>query len=139
MVKLNVIGDEKILDSDVICIPIDYKGQLPKNIDIPLWMKERLSNMGYLNMLEAGNITVLTEENKKYCFMVIKRNLDYCLMSDIELSIYNLKKINSEYESISVPLLTQAAINPITMIGWYNAAIDRENRTIQLNLYPCSI
>ena len=86
-------GNEDILKSEAICVPIDISSNLLVNVDVPIWMKERLFNMSGLNMLEPGKTVSLFGEDKDYVFMVIKRHLDYCLLSDIELSIYSLKKI----------------------------------------------
>ena len=67
-------GYEDILKSDTICVPIDINGNLIVEVDIPVWMRERLFNMGQLNMLEGGKIVSLYEGGKEYVFMIVKRN-----------------------------------------------------------------
>lgn len=133
MNRINMCGYEDILKSDTICVPIDINGNLIVEIDIPVWMRERLFNMGQLNMLEGGKIVSLYEGGKEYVFMIVKRNLDYCLMSDIELSIYSLKKIK-KINSISVPLFKIKNVNEMTIIAWYNGAVDMN---IEMNMYSC--
>lgn len=133
MNRINMCGYEDILKSDVICVPIDINGNLIVEVDIPVWMRERLFNMSGLNMLEPGKTVSLFEEDKDYVFMVIKRNLDYCLLSDIELSIYNLKKIK-HFKSISVPFFKIKNVNEMTIIAWYNGAVDMN---IEMNMYSC--
>lgn len=133
MNRINMCGYEDILKSDVICVPIDINGNLTIEVDIPVWMRERLSNMGQLNMLEGGKTVSLFGEGKEYVFMIVKRNLDYCLMSDIELSIYNLKKIK-KINSISVPFFKIKNVNEMTIVAWYNGAVDVN---IEMNMYSC--
>ena len=133
MNRINMCGYEDILKSDVICLPTDIKGNLIVEVDIPVWMKERLFNMGQLNMLEGGKIVSLYEGGKEYVFMIVKRNLDYCLMSDIELSIYSLKKIK-KINSITVPFFKIKNVNEMTIIAWYNGAVDKN---IEMNMYSC--
>ena len=133
MNRINMCGYEDILKSDAICVPIDINGNLIVEVDIPVWMRERLFNMGQLNMLEGGKIVSLYEGGKEYVFMIVKRNLDYCLMSDIELSIYSLKKIK-KINSISVPFFKIKNVNEMTIVAWYNGAVDMN---IEMNMYSC--
>lgn len=133
MNRINMCGYEDILKSDVICVPIDINGNSIVEVDIPVWMRERLFNMGQLNMLEGGKIVSLYEGGKEYVFMIVKRNLDYCLMSDIELSIYSLKKIK-KINSISVPFFKIKNVNEMTIVAWYNGAVDMN---IEMNMYSC--
>lgn len=133
MNRINMCGYEDILKSDAICVPIDINGNLIVEVDIPVWMRERLFNMGQLNMLEGGKIVSLYEGSKEYVFMIVKRNLDYCLMSDIELSIYSLKKIK-KINSISVPFFKIKNVNEMTIVAWYNGAVDMN---IEMNMYSC--
>ena len=133
MNRINMCGYEDILKSDAICVPIDINGNLIVEVDIPSWMRERLFNMGQLNMLEGGKIVSLYEGGKEYVFMIVKRNLDYCLMSDIELSIYSLKKIK-KINSISVPFFKIKNVNEMTIVAWYNGAVDMN---IEMNMYSC--
>ena len=133
MNRINMCGYEDILKSDVICIPIDINGNLMVEVDIPVWMRERLFNMGQLNMLEGGKIVSLYEGGKEYVFMIVKRKLDYCLMSDIELSIYSLKKIK-KINSISVPFFKIKNVNEMSIVAWYNNAIKPD---IEMNMYSC--
>lgn len=133
MNRINMCGYEDILKSDAICVPIDINGNLIVEVDIPVWMRERLFNMGQLNMLEGGKNVSLYEGGKEYVFMIVKRNLDYCLMSDIELSIYSLKKIK-KINSISVPFFKIKNVNEMTIIAWYNGAVDMN---IEMNMYSC--
>lgn len=133
MNRINMCGYEDILKSDAICIPIDINGNLIVEIDIPVWMRQRLFNMGQLNMLEGGKIVSLCEGGKEYVFMIVKRNLDYCLMSDIEMSIYSLKKIK-KINSISVPFFKIKNVNEMTIVAWYNGAVDM---SIEVNMYSC--
>lgn len=133
MNRINMCGYENILKSDAVCVPIDVNGNLIVEVDIPVWMRERLFNMGQLNMLEGGKIVSLYEGNKEYVFMIVKRNLDYCLMSDIELCIYNLKKIK-KIKSISVPFFKIKNVNEMTIVAWYNGVVDIN---IEMNMYSC--
>lgn len=133
MERINMCGNEDILKSEVVCIPIDIAGKLLIEIDVPMWMRERLFNMSGLNMLEPGKTVSLFGGDKEYVFMVVKRNLEYCLLSDIELSIYNLKKIK-KIKSISVPFFKITDVNEMTVVAWYNNVIDKD---IELNMYPC--
>ena len=110
MKRINMCGNEDILKSEAICVPIDIDGNLLVEIDVPIWMRERLFNMSGLNMLEPGKTVSLFGEDKDYVFMVVKRHLDYCLLSDIELSIYSLKKIK-HFKSISVPFFKIKNVN----------------------------
>ena len=132
MNRINMCGYEDILKSDAICVPIDINGNLIVEVDIPVWMRERLFNMGQLNMLEGGKIVSLYEGGKEYVFMIVKRNLDYCLMSDIELSIYSMKKIK-KINSISVPFFKIKNVNEMSIVAWYNNAIDPNT---EINMYP---
>ena len=45
MKRINMCGNEDILKSEAICVPIDIDGNLLVEIHIPIWMKERLFNM----------------------------------------------------------------------------------------------
>ena len=45
MNRINMCGYEDILKSDVICTPIDINGNLMVEVDIPVWMRERLFNI----------------------------------------------------------------------------------------------
>ena len=133
MKRINMCGNEDILKSEVICVPIDINGNLIAEVDIPVWMRERLFNMGQLNMLEPGKTVSLFGEDKDYVFMVIKRHLDYCLLSDIELSIYSLKKIK-HFKSISVPFFKIKNVNEMSIVAWYNNAIDPNT---EMSMYSC--
>lgn len=133
MKRINMCGNEDILKSEAICVPIDIDGNLLVKIDVPMWMRERLFNMSGLNMLEPGKTVSLLGKDKEYVFMVVKRNLDYCLLSDIELSIYSLKKIK-HFKSISVPFFKIKNVNEMTVVAWYNNAIDPNT---EMNMYPC--
>ena len=133
MKRINMCGNEDILKSEAICVPIDIDSNLLVEIDVPIWMRERLFNMSGLNMLEPGNIVPLFGEDKEYVFMVIKRRLDYCLLSDVELSIYSLKKIK-HFKSISVPFFKIQNVNEMSIVAWYNNAIDPNT---EMNMYPC--
>ena len=135
MKRINMCGNEDILKSEAICVPIDIDGNLLVEIDVPIWMKERLFNMSGLNMLEPGKTVSLFGEDKDYVFMVIKRHLDYCLLSDIELSIYSLKKIK-HFKSISVPFFKIKNVNEMSIVAWYNNAIDHNT---EMNMYPCPL
>lgn len=126
-------GNEDILKSEAICVPIDINSNLLVKIDVPMWMRERLFNMSGLNMLEPGKTVSLLGKDKEYVFMVVKRNLDYCLLSDIELSIYSLKKIK-HFKSISVPFFKIKNVNEMSIVAWYNNAIDPNT---EMNMYPC--
>ena len=86
-------------------------------------------------MLEPGKTVSLFGEDKDYVFMVIKRHLDYCLLSDIELSIYSLKKIK-HFKSISVPFFKIKNVNEMSIVAWYNNAIDPNT---EMNMYPCPL
>ena len=83
MKRINMCGNEDMLKSEAICVPIDIDSNLLVEIDVPIWMRERLFNMSGLNMLEPGKTVSLFGEDKEYVFMVIKRHLDYCLLSDV--------------------------------------------------------
>ena len=133
MKRINMCGNEDILKSEAICVPIDINGNLLVNVDVPIWMRERLFNMSGLNMLEPGKTVSLFGEDKDYVFMMIKRHLDYCLLSDVELSIYSLKKIK-KINSISVPFFKIKNVNEMTIIAWYNGAVDMN---IEMNMYSC--
>ena len=133
MKRINMCGNEDILKSEAICVPIDIDSNLLVEIDVPIWMRERLFNMYELNMLEPGKTVSLFGEGKEYVFMVIKRHLDYCLLSDIELSIYSLKKIK-HFKSISVPFFKIQNVNEMSIVAWYNNAI---NPNTEMNMYPC--
>lgn len=133
MKRINMCGNEDILKSEAICVPIDIDSNLLVEIDVPIWMRERLFNMSGLNMLEPGNIVPLFGEGKEYVFMVIKRHLDYCLLSDVELSIYSLKKIK-HFKSISVPFFKIKNVNEMSIVAWYNNAIDPNT---EMNMYSC--
>ena len=133
MKRINMCGNEDILKSEAICVPIDIDSNLLVKIDVPIWMRERLFNMSGLNMLEPGKIISLFGEGKEYVFMVIKRHLDYCLLSDVELSIYSLKKIK-HFKSISVPFFKIKNVNEMSIVAWYNNAIDPNT---EMNMYPC--
>ena len=135
MKRINMCGNEDILKSEVICVPIDIDSNLLVEIDVPIWMRERLFNMSGLNMLEPGKTVSLYEGGKEYVFMVIKRHLDYCLLSDIELSIYSLKKIK-HFKSISVPFFKIQNVNEMSIVAWYNNAIDPNT---EMNMYPCPL
>ena len=133
MKRINMCGNEDILKSEAICVPIDISSNLLVNVDVPIWMIERLFNMSGLNMLEPGKTVSLFGEDKDYVFMVIKRHLDYCLLSDIELSIYSLKKIK-HFKSISVPFFKIQNVNEMSIVAWYNNAIDPNT---EMNMYSC--
>lgn len=133
MKRINMCGNEDISKSEAICVPIDIDSNLLVEIDVPIWMRERLFNMYELNMLEPGKTVSLFGEGKEYVFMVIKRHLDYCLLSDVELSIYSLKKIK-HFKSISVPFFKIKNVNEMTIVAWYNNAIDPNT---EMNMYPC--
>ena len=133
MKRINMCGNEDILKSEAICVPIDIDSNLIVEIDVPIWMRERLFNMYGLNMLEPGKTVSLFGEGKEYVFMVIKRHLDYCLLSDVELSIYSLKKIK-HFKSISVPFFKIKNVNDMSIVAWYNNAIDPNT---EMNMYPC--
>ena len=135
MKRINMCGNEDILKSEAICVPIDIDSNLLVEIDVPIWMRERLFNMYELNMLEPGKTVSLFGEGKEYVFMVIKRHLDYCLLSDVELSIYSLKKIK-HFKSISVPFFKIKNVNDMSIVAWYNNAIDPNT---EMNMYPCSL
>ena len=91
MKRINMCGNEDMLKSEAICVPIDIDSNLLVEIDVPIWMRERLFNMYGLNMLEPGKTVSLFGEGKEYVFMVIKRRLDYCLLSDVEYQYLSLK------------------------------------------------
>lgn len=133
MKRINMCGNEDILKSEAICVPIDIDSNLLVEIDVPIWMRERLFNMYELNMLEPGKTVSLFGEGKEYVFMVIKRHLDYCLLTDVELSIYSLKKIK-HFKSISVPFFKIQNVNEMSIVAWYNNAIDPNT---EMNMYPC--
>lgn len=133
MKRINMCGNEDILKSEAICVPIDIDSNLLVEIDVPIWMRERLFNMYELNMLEPGKTVSLFGEDKDYVFMVIKRHLDYCLLSDVELSIYSLKKIK-HFKSISVPFFKIKNVNEMSIVAWYNNAIDPNT---EMNMYSC--
>lgn len=132
---INMSGNEDIDRNEAICVPIDINGNLLVEMDVPMWMRERLFNMGGLNMLEPGNIVPLFEIGKEYVFMVIKRNFDYCLMSDVELSIYSLKKIK-KIKSILVPFFKIRNVSDMSVIAWYNAAL---NKDTEMSMYSCPL